>query len=177
MKRWQVEFDGAKAGAVYADTLEAARRAAQAAYARVHADREPQRGLTRVVGEGVDVDSEVAEARQVVSEVYEGLRLLPGMEMPAEKLRSAVLLLEMAAARAGVAVSGARQGEGDTELRQALAPVLEARAVPSPVKAQVQGLLEWIGVNTSEADRAKVELKLFRALWEAGPRGARRQRA
>ncbi len=168
MKRWQVEFDGASAGFVYADTVEAARRAAQAAYARVHADREGSRGLARVVGEGVDLESEVLEARQVVSEVYEGLRLLPGMEMPAEKLRSAVLLLEMAAARAGARVQGPRTSEGDTELREALGPVLEARTVPSQVQAQLQGLLEWIGVNTSDADRRKVELQLFRALWEAG---------
>lgn len=168
MKRWQVEFDGASAGYVYADTVEAARRAAQAAYARVHAERDGARGLARVVGEGVDLESEVLEAKQVVGEVYEGLRLLPGMEMPAEKLRSVVLLLELAAARAGVRVQGPRTTEGDTELRDALAPVLEARTVPSPVQAQLQGLLEWVGVNTADADRRKVELQLFRALWEAG---------
>ncbi len=168
MKRWRVEFDGASGGAVYADTLEAARRAAQAAYARVYPDRDASRGLARVVGEGVELESEVVEAKQVVGEVYEGLRLLPGMEMPAEKLRSVVLLLELAAARAGARVQAPRTSEGDTELRGALAPVLEARTVPSALQAQLQGLLEWIGVNTAEDDRRKVELQLFRALWEAG---------
>lgn len=168
VKRWRVEFDGASAGAVYADTLEAARRAAQAAYARVHADRDASRGLARVVGEGEDVESEVLEARRVVSEVYEGLRLLPGMEMPAEKLRSVVLLLETAAARAGAVAAAPRAGEGDTELRQALTPVLEAKGVPTGVTARVQGLLEWIGVNTGQAERTKVELGLFQTLWDAG---------
>lgn len=171
MKRWQVEFDGASAGHVYADTLEAARRAAQAAYARVHADRDAPRGLVRVVGEPAEVESEVVEAGRVVSEVYEGLRLLPGMEMPAEKLRNAVLLLETAAARAGARtqVGAAKKGAGgDTELREALAAVLDARALPTDLKAALEGQLEWVGVNTGEAQRLDIELKLFQALREAG---------
>lgn len=171
MKRWQVEFDGASAGHVYADTLDAARRAAQAAYTRVHADRESPRGLVRITGEPTEVDSEVVEAGRVVSEVYEGLRLLPGMEMPAEKLRNAVLLLETAAARAGVRAQASAAGKGaggDTELREALAVVLDARTLPTALKASLEGLIEWVGVNTAEAQRLEVELKLFQALWEAG---------
>lgn len=170
MKRWQVEFDGASAGHVYADTLDAARRAAQAAYTRVHADRESPRGLVRIVGDPTEVESEVVEAGRVVSEVYEGLRLLPGMEMPAEKLRNVVLLLETAAARAGArAQVAAKKGAGgDTELREALAAVLEARTLPTELKAALEGQVEWVGLNTGEAQRHEVELKLFQTLWEAG---------
>src|SRR5690606_34956181 len=139
MRRWQIKFDGASAGHVYADTLEAARRAAQAAYARVHAEREDAPGRVNVAPDGVEVESEVGEAKQLVSEVYEGLRLLPGMEMPAEKLRSAVLLLETAALRPGggadVSAAAATGGGGDTELREALEPLLASRAISTPVKA------------------------------------------
>lgn len=170
MKRWQVEFDGASAGFVYADTLDAARRAAQAAYARVYAERgDTSKGLVRVVGEGAEVDDEVTEAKQVVSEVYEGLRLLPGMEMPAEKLRNAFVLLDVAAARLGVGTLGAAvRGDGDTELREKLAPVLECKTLPTNVKVTVQGQLEWIGLNTPDAERQRHELAIFQALWDAG---------
>ena len=170
MKRWEVKFDGAAAGYVYADTAEAARRAARAGYKRVHPERDPK-GRVRV-GEGQDVDSEVAEARRLVSEVYEGLRLLPGMEMPGEKLRSALLLLESAAARDGldsaVGVGASLGGGGDTELLEALDPVLQSKVVPSAVQGRLRGLLEWVGLNTDPRARLQVELKAFQALWEAG---------
>lgn len=169
MKRWQVELDGV-ACSVYADTLEAARRAAQAAFVRVYPERDPAQARIKV-GEGTDVDSAAGEARQLVSEVYEGLRLLPGMELPAEKIRSAVLLLETVAARHGLAASGAATAGaagGDTEMQEALAPVLTAKTVPSLLKERVKGLLEWIGVNTAEAERRRIEGETFRALWEAG---------
>ncbi len=172
MRRWQIKFDGASAGHVYADTLEAARRAAAAAYARVHAEREDAPGRVNVDPDGVWVESEIGEAKQLVSEVYEGLRLLPGMEMPAEKLRSAVLLLETAALRPGsgadVSAAAATGGGGDTELREALEPLLASRAISTPVKARLRGLVEWVGLNTPEAERRKVELQLFGALWEGG---------
>lgn len=168
VKRWAVEFDGVSGGFVYADTLDAARRAAHAAYARVYPERDASKGLVQVKGEGQDVVSEVLEAKQVVDAVYEGLRLLPGMEVPAEKLRGAVLLLEHAAALEGAIGAGRKGDKGDDDLLAALGPILEAKTVPSDVKSRVKGLAEWIGVNTPEADRRKVELKLFMSLWEAG---------
>lgn len=171
MKRWPVKFDGSEAGFVYAETRDAARRAARAGYKRIHPDRDPT-GRVRVGAEGEDVASEAGEARKLVSEVYEGLRLLPGMEAPAEKLRNAVVLLETAVARDGVdAIVGPRTGRGggggDTELGEALEPVVAAEVVPGPVKAQLRGLLEWVGVNTADSERRKVEGRLFQTLWEA----------
>jgi hypothetical protein len=168
VKRWQVEFDGVSGGHIYADTLDAARRAAQAAYARVYPERDASKGLVQVKGEGQDVTSEILEAKTIVDAVYEGLRLLPGMEVPAEKLRGAVLLLEHAAALEGAIGAGRKGDKGDDDLLAALGPILEAKTVPSDVKSRVKGLAEWIGVNTPEADRRKVELKLFMCLWEAG---------
>lgn len=168
MKRWPVEFDGVAAGAVYADGVEAARRAAQAAYKRVYPERDPGQARVRV-GEPGEVPSVAGEARQLVNEVYEGLRLLPGMELPAEKLRGAVVLLETVAARAGLAPLGAAAGGGgDSELRDALEPVIAARTVPELVRERLKGLVEWVGVNTAEAERRRIELEAFRALWEVG---------
>ena len=117
------------------------------------------------------IDSEPGEARQIVSEVYEGLRLLPGMEVPAEKLRSALVLLETAVARdpATARLGGvARVGGGDTELAEALQPIFDAKVVAPPVQARLQGLLEWVGLNTSAADRHKIDVQVFQTLWEAG---------
>lgn len=171
MKRWAIEFDGSPAGHIYAETLEAARRAAQAAYRRVHPERDG--GIVRV-GEGSEVESPVAEARALVGQVYEGLRLLPGMEMPAEKIRSALLLLEAVAARHGLrpqaaATSDVQSGGGsDTELGEAMAPLLASRSLPDVVRERLRGLVEWVGVNTPEPELRKVELEGFRALWEAG---------
>lgn len=171
MKRWPIELDGSQSGHVYADTLDGARRAAQAVYRRVHPDRDPVAARVRV-GEGGEVESAAAEARLLVGQVYEGLRLLPGMEMPAEKLRSAVVLLDSVAARHGLAPqasAGAQGGGGgDNELREALSPVLQSRVVPELVRERLQGLVEWVGVNTPEPDRRRVERDAFRALWDAG---------
>ena len=171
MKRFELKFDGADAGYVYADTGEAARRSAWAAYKRVHPDRDPT-GRVRVAGDGDEVDSEASEARRLVAEVYEGLRLLPGMELPAEKLRGAVLLLESAVAREGGSTSldlAARGGGGgDTELLEALEPIFSSKAVPKPVTERIRGLVEWVGVNTPAAERRQIELRIFQALWEAG---------
>ena len=172
MRRWEVAIDGAKAGHVYADTAEAARRAARAAAKRIFPDRE-QEPLVRLDGEGEPVASEPVEARRLASEVYEGLRLLPGMELPAEKLRNVLLLLESAVARAGgegLEDAGALRGGGggDTELLEALEPVLKAELVPSLVKERLRGLVEWVGARTGEAERRQVELKLLGALHEAG---------
>lgn len=170
MKRWAVKHDGADAGHVYADTLEAARRAARAGYKRIHPDRDPK-GRVRVDKNFEPVESELVEARRLADQVYEGLRLLPGMEHPAEKLRNVVVLLETAAAKTGHgasdsgAVSG---GGGDTELLEVLEPVLDAGVVPTPVKANLRGQLEWVGLNTAPEERQKVELKLFQILWQAG---------
>jgi hypothetical protein len=166
VKRWPVEFDGVAAGAVYADGVEDARRAAQAAYKRVYPERDPAQARVRVGAPG-EVASVAGEARQLVNEVYEGLRLLPGMELPAEKLRGAVVLLETVAARAGLAPLGAAAG-GDNELRDALEPVIAARTVPELVRERLKGLVEWVGVNTAEAERRRIELEAFRALWEVG---------
>lgn len=173
MKRWPIKFDCAVAGHVYAETVEAARRAARASYKRIHPDRDPV-GRARVENASEEVASEAAEARAIVSQVYEGLRLLPGMEMPAEKLRSAVILLESAVARdrigagpsAGLAAAGG--GGGDTELQEALSPVLDSKLLPTPLKSGLRGLLEWVGINTPPEKRRQIELKMFQALWEAG---------
>ena len=177
MKRWPVELSsagvpgGASALHVYAPTLEAARRAAQAAFARLLPERDPAGALVRV-GQPEELESSMAEARQLVSQVYEGLRLLPGMEMPAEKLRSAVLLLEPAAARQGlpaqVSADAARGGGGDNELREALEPVLRAATIPEPLKERLRGLVEWVGLATPEAERQRVEVEVFQALWAEG---------
>lgn len=169
MQRWPVTWEGSPAGNVYADSADEARRAARAAFKRVRPDQDP-RGVVRV-GKPSPVDSEPSEARQLVSEVYEGLRLLPGMEVPAEKLRSALVLLETAVARdpATARLSGvARVGGGDTELAEALQPIFDAQVVAPPVQARLQGLLEWVGLNTSAADRHKIDLQVFQTLWEAG---------
>jgi hypothetical protein len=172
MKRWEVKIDGGNAGYVYADTVEAARRAAKASFLRVRPDQDPT-GRLRVSSEGEEISSEAKEAQQVVSQVYEGLRLLPGMEMPAEKLRSALLLMESSVARDSVhgGVSGPRAtggGGGDTELQEALRPLMDSKCIPSHVTARLKGLVEWVGLNTPESERRKIELKLFQALWEAG---------
>lgn len=172
MKRWQVKIDGSDGGYVYADTADAARRSARAAFKRVRPDQDPT-GRVRVSGDGEELASEAQEAKDVISQVYEGLRLLPGMEVPAEKLRNALLLMESSVAREsqlGAVGGGARPrggGGGDTELQEALQPVLDAKCVPSDVKARLQGLLEWVGLNTPEDERRKVEAKLFQALWQA----------
>lgn len=173
MKRFEVKFDGLPAGYVYGDTAEEARRAARAGYKRVHPDRDPT-GRVNVNSNGAEeVTSEAAESRKIVSEVYEGLRLLPGMEMPAEKLRNAIVLLESAVARdqAHVSVGGAgtqRLSGGDTELQEALEPVLSSKCVPTTVKAKLQGLLEWVGLNTPEKERLKIEFKAIQVLLKAG---------
>ncbi|MCA8921682.1 MAG: hypothetical protein KDD82_07710 [Planctomycetes bacterium] len=172
MKRWEVKVDGANAGHVYADTADAARRAAHAAFKRVRPDQDPA-GRLRVGREGEELESEAKEAQAVISQVYEGLRLLPGMEAPAEKLRNALLLIESSVARDSMeGVVGASRprggGGGDTELQEALQPLLDSKCVPSQVKARLKGLAEWVGLNTPEAERRKVEVKLFQALWESG---------
>lgn len=169
MQRWSVTWEGSPAGNVYAASAGEARRAAKAAYKRVYPDRDP-RGVVRV-GAGTTIESEPGEARELVSQVYEGLRLLPGMEVPAEKLRSALVLLETAVARdpATARLPGvARQGGGDTELLEALEPIFDAEVVSSPVQARLQGLLEWVGLNTTPAERQKIDLQVFQTLWEAG---------
>jgi hypothetical protein len=168
MKRWAVKFDGADAGHVYADTVDDARRVARASYMRIHPDRDPA-GRVRVDANGERVKSAAGEARQLVAQVYEGLRLLPGMEVPAEKLRNVVLLLETVAAREGLKKTTARHAGagGDTELIEALRPVLDSQCVPATVQEEVRGLAEWVGINTPEDERQRIELKLFQALWEA----------
>lgn len=122
------------------------------------------------VGDPSALESEPAEARQLVSEVYEGLRLLPGMELAAEKLRSALVLIETAVARDGRAQlpGTARHGGGDTELQEALQPIFDAAVVAAPVQARLAGLVEWVGLNTSPEERAGIELQVFQVLWESG---------
>ncbi|MGE0709053.1 MAG: hypothetical protein AB7N76_00165 [Planctomycetota bacterium] len=167
MKRWELKFDGAPSGHVYADTLEAARRAGRAAFKRIHPERDAK-GSVRVEKDGEEVASEAAEARRLVNELYEGLRLLPGMEVPAEKLRNVVVLLDAAALGKTVAASGARGGGGDTELQEALEPILELEAAAPALKEKVRELLEWVGLNTGEAARTDVERQIFGVLWSAG---------
>ncbi|MBL4846487.1 MAG: hypothetical protein JKY65_13250 [Planctomycetes bacterium] len=167
MQRWPVTWSGSPAGNVYATSGDEARRRARAAYKRVHPDRDP-RGVVRV-GDPSEIDSEPGEARQLVGEVYEGLRLLPGMEVPAEKLRSALVLLETAVARdPATARLVTRRGGGDTELLEALQPIFDAKVVPAPVQARLQGLLEWVGINTTADERQKIDIQVFQTLWEAG---------
>ncbi|RMG16528.1 MAG: hypothetical protein D6731_05965 [Planctomycetota bacterium] len=171
MKRWEVVYDGAPGGHVYAESVDEARAAAQAAYGRVHPDRDP-RGRVRVRGEGEAVRSEAGEAQRIVAEVYEGLRLLPGMELPAEKLRSALVLLESAVAReslgGSVGPATRRAGGSDSELQRALRPVFESACVPTPVKERLRGLLDWVGLKTEGKELRKIELKAFETLWNAG---------
>jgi hypothetical protein len=170
VKRWKTKFDGAEAGHIYAETLEGARRAARASYKRIHPDRDPK-GAVRVDKNGEDVPSEVAEARGLINQLYEGLRLLPGMEVPAEKLRSAVVLLEASSTRKagqGSAASAARGGGGDTELLEALESILDSEVVPPAVKAELRDQLEWVGLNTSPTERRGIDQKLFQVLWGAG---------
>lgn len=175
MKRWPVELGSvggtSSATHVYATTPDAARRAAQAAWVRIYPERDPSQALVRV-GAPEELDSQVAEARRLIGQVYEGLRLLPGMEMPAEKLRSAVVLLEAAAARQGlsseVSAGAERGGGGDNELTEALDPLLRAASLPEPLKERLRGLAEWVGVNTPEAERQRIELELFQALRAEG---------
>ncbi len=162
-------FDGANAGFVYADTADAARRMARAGYIRVHPDRDPD-GRVRVAQEGTDVPSEAAEAQRVAAELYEGLRLLPGMELPAEKLRNVLMLLESAVAReTGAVSSGVARGGGggDTEMAEAFRPVLTSKVVPKPVQEKLRSLIEWVGMNTTEEQRRQIEGQAFQTLWEA----------
>jgi hypothetical protein len=172
VKRWQVQFDGVSVGAVYAETLDAAKKEAVAAYARVHPEREgAAEARVKVDKAGADVASELNEARQLANEVYEGLRLLPGMELPAEKQRSIILLLEAVAARTDLETmlgQGKKGASGDNALQEAAASVLESRSVGSETKNRLRGLIEWVGLNTPEAERRKIELAAFQTLWDAG---------
>ncbi len=142
MKRWQVQFDGASVGAVYAETHEAARKEALAAYARVHPEREGSaEGRVKVDRAGADVASELGEARQLANEVYEGLRLLPGMELPAEKQRSIILLLEAVAARTDLETmlgQGKKGASGDNALQEAAASVLNQLEADEVKTAKVE---------------------------------------
>jgi hypothetical protein len=170
VKRFEVKYGGLSAGYVYADTADAARRSAQAGYRRIHPDRDPS-GQVSVNSAGSVVESEPAEAQKIVSEVYEGLRLLPGMETPAEKLRSALILLEGAVARDQFAPASktgrlSRTDGGDSEFQVALTAVLESQAIPSPIQARLAGLIEWVGLNTPDDERTKIEGQAFQTLWE-----------
>lgn len=170
VKRFEVKYGGLSAGYVYADTADAARRSAQAGYRRIHPDRDPS-GQVSVNSAGTVVNSEPAEAQKIVSEVYEGLRLLPGMETPAEKLRSALILLEGAVARDQFAPPSktgrmSRTDGADSEFQVALAAVLQSQAIPSPIQARLAGLIEWVGLNTPDEDRTKIEGQAFQTLWE-----------